>query len=329
MKEKVLITGASGFVGYHLVEAALRQGYEVYAAVRPTSDVRHLEAFSLHYTTLDFGNPEALKKELEAKQYDYIIHGAGITRAKTQEDYNTVNAVYTRNLAAAVAGAAIPLKKFIFLSSLAAVGPTYYADTNPISAASVARPVTSYGKSKLLAEQYLDDIDVPRITLRPTAVYGPREKDIFIMFKTLKRGLEPYIGQKGQVLSFIYAEDLAHAVIRALQSETAGRTYNISDGGRYERYELASLTKRILGAKTFRFHVPMGVVRLIASSMEAIYANSRNTPVLNREKLNELAAENWYCSIEDARRDLGFEPEYNLEAGLTRTLEWYKKNNWL
>ncbi|WP_266206156.1 NAD-dependent epimerase/dehydratase family protein [Pontibacter kalidii] len=330
MTERVLITGGSGFVGYHLIEAAVQAGLEVYAAVRPSSEVAHLQAFGIKYTSLDFSDVDAIKRELEEKQYHYIIHAAGITKAKQAGDYVRVNAEYTRNLGEAAAGAGIPLKKFVFISSLAALGPTAYEEVIPIHEASAAMPVTAYGKSKLLAEKYLAEVErLPLVVLRPTAVYGPREKDIFIILKTLNLGLEPYIGSKPQWLSFVYVKDLAKAVIQALGASINGASYNVSDGNRYNRYALASTTKYILGKKSVRIHMPIGMVRVMARLLEALYATSSKMPALNKEKLNELAAENWHCSIDKLKEELGFVPEYDLEKGLQQTLQWYKENKWL
>lgn len=330
MKERVLITGASGFVGHHLVDAAVQAGMKVYAAVRPSSDVAHLQSFDIRYTLLDLNDTAALVRELEEKQYHYIIHAAGITKAKTEQEYNKVNAGYTQKLALAAVEADIPLKKFVFISSLAALGPVVYSELNPINEQSKAQPVTTYGKSKLLAEQYLAEIqDLPLVVLRPTAVYGPREKDIFVLLKTLNLGLEPYISNKPQWLSFVYVKDLARAVIQALDAGIHHASYNVSDGNSYDRYALATITKRILGKKSVRFHLPLGVVSVMARLLEAAYAASSKMPVLNQEKLNELAAENWNCSIDRIRQDLGFVPEYDLEKGLAHTLKWYKENNWL
>lgn len=329
MRKKVLITGASGFIGYHLIEKAQDAGLDVYAAIRPSSDVAHLASLGVNFITLGYSDVDKLRKDLEAVGFDYIIHAAGTTKAKTQEDYNRVNADFTRNLGIAASTANMPLKKFVFLSSLAAIGPTHYQDPKPICELSKANPVTSYGKSKQLAEQYLSDLNLPLITLRPTAVYGPREKDIFIMFKTLNMGLEPYIGRGYQTFSFVYATDIAQIAVDALRSELVKKAYNVSDGGKYGRYELADITKRVLGRKTLRFHVPMGLVKVIAGSLETIYAKSDKSPAINREKLHELTAENWYCSIDRIQTDLDFQPQYDLERGLTETIQWYKANKWL
>lgn len=330
MKQRVLITGASGFVGYHLVEAALQAGLEVYAAVRPSSELEQLKAFSIQYTALDYTEPEALVKELEEKQYHFIIHAAGTTKAKNAQTYNRVNAEYTKALALAATQAQIPLKKFVFISSLAALGPVAYQDTIAIHEQSLAQPVTCYGRSKLLAERYLSEIkNLPLVVFRPTAVYGPREKDIFILLKTLNSGLDPYISRQAQRLSFVYVKDLAKVAVQALEIKEQQVSYNLSDGNCYDRYALADITKRVLGKKAIRFHLPIRIARLAAKVLETAYAGGSKVPALNEEKLNELTAENWNCSIEKVREELGFVPEYDLEKGLAQTLEWYKEHKWL
>lgn len=341
MKEKVLITGASGFIGHHLVQAALQEGYEVHAAVRPSSDIAGLKRIStdlqldtkgsLEFVYPDFSSKEALLPVLEAGKYDRIIHAAGATRAKNTAEYNLINADYTLHLAQAALLVSVPVKRFVFMSSLAAIGPVGYTAKTPITENTVPHPVTSYGKSKLLAEKYLADIkDLPLTIIRPTAVFGPREKDIFILFETLSKGLDLYIGRKPQWLSFVYVKDLVAVTMKALQEEKQGRSiYNISDGQEYNRYELANLFKELSGKTSYRLHLPLGLIKLVASLLETFSVFSKSAPVLNKEKINELTAANWFCSIEAARSGLKYEPQYNLRNGLTETLAWYKENNWL
>jgi len=329
MKKRVLITGASGFVGYHLIAAAISSDLEVFAAVRPSSNIKHLEEFDIQYTNPDFSNIDLLKKELEEKQYNYIIHAAGITKARAQEEYNKINAVYTKNLALAAVQAKISLEKFIFVSSLAALGPLKDL-SGLIEDNSPAYPVTSYGASKLLAEQYLAEIKgLPLIVIRPTAVYGPREKDIFILLQTINKGLEPHIGSFKQQISFIYVKDLAKIIVDALFSNVTNKQYNVSDGGIYDRYALAEGVKKALHKRTWKFHLPVAAVAAVAALMERIYKNAVAAPALNKEKMNELTAINWACSIEKLKADLGFKPAYNLEDGLLETVNWYKNNKWL
>lgn len=327
MSGKVLITGASGFVGFHLIEAALEAGLEVTAAVRASSITEQLKHLKINFTAIDFSDKESIRKNFEENKYDYVIHAAGLTKARSLEEYNNVNAQYTINLAAIAASFGI--KKFVFLSSLASVGPVKYNDEIGVAENGKPNPVTEYGKSKLLAETMLEKIEnLPIITLRPTAVYGPREKDIFILFKTLKSGLEPYIGRTNQWLSFVYVKDLARLAVNALAAETKKGAYNITDGKAYGRYELAAISKRILNKKTLKFHVPMSLVKIIAGVLEKM-SSANKPPTLSKEKLNELAAENWNCNISRAVKDLGYQPKYDLEKGLQETLKWYKENKWL
>lgn len=328
MKERVLITGASGFVGYHLIEAALRKDLEVFAAVRASSNIDHLKHLPIQFTTGDYSNLHAVRADVEAKQYQYIIHAAGATKALTEASYNEINADYTRNLAVALTQAQIPLKKFVFISSLAAMGPAH--NGHPIRESDAPHPVTRYGKSKLLAETYLSAVTtLPTIMLRPTAVYGPRDRDIFIILKTIAQGLEPYIGKQKQTLSFIYVKDLAEVAVDALLSPITHGAYNVSDGHNYDRYELANLTKAILQKKTLKLHIPMSMVRALAFVQETVGKMQGQMPALNQDKLAELTADSWSVSIDNIHRDLGFTPRYDLASGLAETIQWYKDNTWL
>lgn len=339
MKERVLITGASGFIGHHLVQQALKDGYAVDAAMRTSSNISALESLkdqkdgvgALEFVYPDYESKEALTQLLTERQYSYIIHAAGVTRAKNDQAYNHINADYSLMLAEAALLAAIPLKRFVFLSSLAAIGPVSYDANGPINEQTQAEPITSYGKSKLLAEKYLNQLEkLPLTIIRPTAVFGPREKDILIVFKTLAKGLDPYIGNGPQRLSFVYVDDLVTATLSAMKEISEEHTaYNISDGQEYSRYALSDLFREIQGKQPVRFHVPLGVIRLTAACLETFSRFSKNTPVLNQEKIKELTAPNWYCSIEAAQRKLKYEPQYNLKKGLAETLNWYSANHWI
>jgi nucleoside-diphosphate-sugar epimerase len=331
MNGRVLITGASGFVGYHLIQAALKNKLEVAAAVRKTSDIRHLQSLPITFIDPAYSDRMKLAGQLKDGGFNYVIHAAGSTKARTLDDYSHTNVALTATLAHASLESGIPLKRFIFLSSLAAVGP----NTEGAIAAGEERPctpVTSYGLSKLHAEQYLSTHagELPLITLRPTAVYGPRERDLFMIIRLIAKGLEPYIGRDPQQLSFVYVKDLAEVTIRSLTAEVPSHsTYNISDGATYDRYTFASIIKEALGRKTVKLHIPTGLVRMIARFNDRTFLSSKNPPALNTEKLNELTASNWACRIDKARCELGYLPQYDLRSGLAETIAWYKKNHWL
>jgi len=328
MKERVLITGASGFIGYHLIEEALKNNLDVYVAVRKTSKIDHLKDFNIKYTYPDFDDLSSLKKEITENKYDYIIHAAGVTKARSQKEYNHINAGYVNSLAQAVLDSGIKLKKLVLISSLAAVGPLNSLK-GIITEDSVPNPISAYGKSKLLGEQNLKTFSSLNYNiLRPTGVYGPRDRDIFIFFKQVVKGIEPYIGNIEQKFSFLYVTDLAKATIKALFAGNH-KTYNLSDGNFYDRYELGTIIKEVLNLKTVKFHLPVNFVKLIAMVSEKYSSLSNKAAVLNLEKVNELMAVNWWCDIEPAKADLGFYPQYNLRAGVTESIKWYKTNKWL
>jgi nucleoside-diphosphate-sugar epimerase len=325
----VLITGATGFVGYHLIKSALDNNLEVYANVRQKAAADHLKDFEINYVDLDFESIYLLKENIEEKKYDYIVHAAAVTKAKDLGDYNKVNAIYTRNLAIAASKSAHAIKKFIFISSLAALGPLNRKNEK-LTDKGASTPVTNYGISKALAETYLAQVQkLPLIIFRPTAVYGPREKDIFILIKTIKAGLELYIGKQEQELSFVYATDLANIIIKALASNVVGKSYNISDGEVYSRSSLAANVRKALGKKTVTVNLPVPIIKGLAWSMERFYGLFNKIPALNVDKIKELTALNWGCDIKNIQNDFGFVPQFGLEQGLNETINWYRKNNWL
>ncbi|MBE9583189.1 NAD(P)-dependent oxidoreductase [Mucilaginibacter sp. JRF] len=328
MREKVLITGASGFVGYHLINEAIKNNLEVYAAIRKSSSIDHLKDLDIKYVYPNFKDQDSLTQLLKDNGINYIIHAAGATKARSQSEYDTINATYTVNLAKAAINAGEQFKKLVLISSLAAVGPINTLN-GIITNDTMPNPVTAYGRSKLAAEEQLKAIPGLNYTiLRPTAVYGPRDKDIFIFFKQVVNGLEPYIGNKAQKLTFIYVTDLAEVSVKALFAGS-GKTYIISDGNFYSRYELGNITKSVLNLKAIKFHLPVNLVKVIAAIAEKVSSLSNKASALNIEKLKELTAANWNCEIEQAKHDLGFYPKHDLDAGLTETLNWYKANNWL
>ncbi len=328
MSQKVLITGGSGFLGYHLIMAALEKKMEVYAAVRGKSNVEHLKGLPVNFTTVNYEDSDAIQKQLSEKKYDFIIHAAGITKANSLASFDHINATYTANLALAAAQQNGQVKRLVMISSLAAAGPL--KDRNIlITEQTQPNPVTAYGRSKLKAEQALANINIPSTILRPTAIYGPRDKDLFLISSYLQKGVDAYIGRLPQQLSFVHAQDVADAALLALLVNNANGIYNISDGSIYSRYDFADIAKKILEKKPRRIHLPVAVVRSILFFVEAINKMGDKVPVVSREKLNELLAENWGCDISRAKKELGFSPAYNLQSGLEETIGWYRKNNWL
>jgi len=328
MREKVLITGASGFLGFHIINAALDAKLDVYAAVRSSSNTSHLDHLSLKFVNLNYESVSEMADFIRQQQFSYIIHAAGITKANALEEYDLINNLYTTNLALAAAQNIEFVKRFVFISSLAATGPLKVAG-QCINESTVPAPVTAYGRSKLSAENNILKLSFPVTIFRPTAIYGPREKDIFIIASQVSKGLELYIGRRQQQLSFVHGKDVGILAVKALFADGAKGVYNISDGGTYSRYDFASVVKATLGKKTLQLHLPVGLVRTALFFVEAAHKMLNKVPPVSREKLQELMAENWICDISKARKDFNFTPLYNLESGLKDTVQWYQDNKWL
>lgn len=315
---KVLITGASGFLGYHLVQEAQDMGFDVYGGVRLNSETAHLNC-SLVY--LNYGSANELDLVLKEYDFDYIVHAAALTRAKTDAAYERVNVQYAVNLAKA-ASKNQNLKAFVFVGSLAAIGPVPF-DAPPLREDSVQSPVTAYGRSKQRAETLLKEIEgLPLKIVRPTAIYGPREKDLEVLFKTIRSGLDVYIGKKPQKLTFIHGRDAASAILEIAQMDSEGPAeYNLSDGEVYDRYAVADAIHELTGKKAVRLHLPLGLVKACAHVLAFLYRWSDKQPVLYPERINEVTAESWAVDTSRLRAQLHFRPRYKLLTGLEDTFK--------
>jgi nucleoside-diphosphate-sugar epimerase len=329
--KKILITGASGFVGSHLVEEALKRDLDVYAGIRKSSSREFLQDERIRFIELNFSDKDQMAAQMKLEQFDYVIHNAGVVTAPRLDDYWRVNFEYVKNFADAIIASGDMPEKFTFISSAAAYGPASAEDlTDFLTEDAEPNPINTYGKAKLKAERYLAQLpDFPYITIRPTGVYGPREKEILTFFKLVNRNIEGYIGTRRQHLAFVYVKDLARVVLDATTSSISQKSYFVSDGRYYAQWDLGKAAKRILNKKTLRFHVPIGLVRGVAWTMEQIGKGDGKYPALNLEKVRILESVNWKCDIEPLKEDLNFQPQYDLEEGLEETLAWYKEKGWL
>lgn len=330
--KKILITGASGFVGSFLVEAflAAEAELEVYAGVRKTSSRKFLTDPRIQFFEMDFSNQKKLEKDLGEQGFNYVIHNAGLTKADRKKDYFLVNCEYTENLIRALSGLSTPVEKFVFMSSMAAYGPADNMPGDLVKENDIPHPIDTYGESKLAAEQMIKKYkDLPYLIFRPTAVYGPREKDIYTFFTILNKGIEPYIGRKEQVLTFIYVKDLAQLMVKAILSKHEQKSYFVADDQVYSNYDLGKYGKQFLNKKALKIKVPTTLVRGIAYLNETVGKLTGKMPVLNLEKANFLESLNWKCDIRALKTDFNFTPAYNLETGLKETIAWYQENRWL
>ena len=330
MSKKVLITGASGFVGGFLVEECLNRNFEVYAGIRATSSKAYLQDPRINFLNTNLNDTDSLAAQFKEHRFDYVIHNAGLTKAPKKEDYFKVNCQFTKNVIKALQQSHLP-EKFVYMSSLASYGPADNMPGECVEESDQPHPITSYGESKLASEKFIaEQSDLPYMIFRPTAVYGPREQELFTFFKIVNKGLETSIGNFEQKLSFIYVKDLATAVVDSCEAIVAQKAYFITDGKAYSSTQLGQFAKTHLGdKKTISIKIPVGIVRTIAGISEFVGNLRGISPMLNREKVRELESRNWQCNIKPLEQDLNFQPKYYLNEGLKETIEWYKEHKWL
>ena len=325
---KALVTGATGFVGSHLVDKLLEKNYEVYCLKRKTSSTKWLDGKNIKYVDGDLFSNEAL--EACIKDMDYVFHVAGVVKAKTKEGFYHGNSDSTKNLLEITYKVNPGLKKFIFVSSLAACGPE--KTEKPVDENTVPDPITTYGLSKLKAEdevyKYKDKF--PISIIRPPAVFGPRDTEILIYFKTFSKGLNSVIGFDAKYLSLVYVEDLADAIVLAAENKNAdGQKYFVCFDKAYNWDEIGSLTSELLGKKALKIRLPHSVLYSVGYLAELFSTFSSKPATLNIEKCKDITQLRWVCSNEKIKSELGFETKFTLEESFRKTIDWYKEMKWI
>ena len=332
--KRILITGASGFIGSFIVEEALRQGMETWAAVRSSSSRAYLNDQRINFIELDLSDEQRLTEQLKDHQFDYVVHAAGVTKCINKDDFRRVNTEGTRHLVDALRALRMPIERFVFLSSLSVMGAKREQQPyTEIREDDTPQPNTAYGKSKLEAEETLkarSEEQFPYVILRPTGVYGPREKDYFIMAKSIKGHSDFAVGYKPQDITFVYVKDVVQAVFLALDHGKTGRTYFLSDGKVYRSATFSNLIRRELGNPWWiRITAPIWILRIVTAVGDIIGRLSGKAIALNNDKYHILRQRNWRCDIQPAIDELGYKPQYDLERGVRETIAWYKKEGWI
>ena len=328
MTRQVLVTGGTGFVGSHLVERLLEDGYAVTCLVRDPRQVRWLEGMEVQLIQGDCTRPESLAAALEG--VSLVFHCAGLTKARHARDYHLVNHLGTRNLLEACAQHTPGLEKFILVSSQAAAGPS--RDGRPVTCSDKPQPVSDYGRSKLLAENeattYKDRF--PVVILRPTAVYGPRDADVFELFRWASRGLVMEMRGGDRYLNLCYVADLTAALLLSAERSTeSGSVYFVAESRTYSFSEFKDLLLSTGGVTARTIKVPYRVACLIGLVSEIGSLFTGRPALANRQKVREADQRYWLCDTDKIEDDLCFRAEYPLQKGLDLTWKWYRKNRWL
>jgi nucleoside-diphosphate-sugar epimerase len=320
---KTLVTGATGFIGSHLVEKLLRNGHSVACLVRKTSNLQWIEGLNIRLIYGDCSVKESLFNAVA--DFDYIFHLAGLTKAANERDFFSANALGTENLVSAVIEKNPAIKRFVYLSSLAAAGPS--CDGAPSKETGEPNPVSAYGRSKLEGERIVmrHKNTIPVTIIRPPAVYGPRDKDFYILFKLLKKGISLFWGKC--YYSLLYVDDLVKGTILSTESKTAeGEIFYLSDGRIYSNEEITEVISSAVGSKPIRLRIPRIIMPMLGSIGQKL-GNQGN--IINKDKIRELQHSYWTCEPSKSKRALGFIPNIGIKEGVKWTADWYRIHQWL
>ncbi|MFQ5671589.1 MAG: NAD-dependent epimerase/dehydratase family protein [Nitrospinales bacterium] len=324
----VLVTGASGFIGSHLVDYLLSLGCTVHCLVRKTSDLRWLDSSRVHLHTADLTRLERLGDGLE--DAEYLFHCAGLTQARTRQEYFRINADLCSPFYSNCVARGKRLKAVVHLSSLAAVGPA--EPDRPVNEETPCRPLTFYGQSKLAGEEIARQFSssLPIVILRPPVVYGPRENNFFVYLRTVSRGWNIKIGRTRRDLSLIYVADLVRAMVMAAAAPRQEENiFFVTDGNTYSWEDVAQAAMRALGVKARSLRVPEGALMPLALLCETLARFGTKPALLDRQRLIDICQSSWTASCEKFMDQYEFQPRYDLNAGLAKTLDWYKNHRWL
>jgi len=322
-----LVTGASGFVGSHVVDELLRRGARVRCLLRSTSSRRWLEGKPVEFAVGDVRHAEGLDAAVAGA--DWIVHAAGLTHAKDAAEFHRANALGTELILGASLRASPAPRRFLYISSQAAAGPS--RNGAPVTEDQKPSPVSAYGEAKLQGEilvmRAADRISVTSI--RPSVVYGPREKEFLRYFRAVKCHIRPRLPGTRR-FNLVYAVDLARAVGEALtQDRAAGKVYFVGGPDSLSYDEAGDRVARAMGSWAVPVSIPGFVLQAGGLAGELVGALTRRPPFLSREKIQEIMSGDWILSSQRIRSELGWSPATSLDQGLRETARWYREAGWV
>ncbi|HSM16793.1 MAG TPA: NAD-dependent epimerase/dehydratase family protein [Gemmatimonadales bacterium] len=321
---KVLVTGGTGFVGHHLIEALHHRGHQITALVRSERRAAPLAKLGLRLVLGDLHDASALAAA--TKEQDIVFHVAGLIAARHEVDFDRANREGTVNLLAAVRDAAVG--RFVLVSSLAAAGPS--RPGQPLRGSEAPHPVTAYGRSKLAAEDAVRNTALDWTIVRPPIVYGPRDREVLKLFKVARLGIAPVFGSGQQELSAVYGPDLAEALVVVAETrQTIGQTYYPCHPDPFTSAELIGHIGRALGKRVRPLRLPAGLARPLLGVTAALAGLAGRATVLNPDKANEFFQPAWTADPDSLTRDTGWHAAHDLPAGLSDTATWYRNAGWL
>jgi nucleoside-diphosphate-sugar epimerase len=326
---KVFLTGASGFVGSHVLDSLRAGHHEVSILLQRTSNTRfvsrHVPEVTVHYGSLD--DVPLLTKAMRG--VEAVIHCAGKIKALRSSDFYRVNQAGTGNIVMAANACCESVRHLVYISSLAVSGPGVLG--SPAVEAGEPRPVSVYGQSKWLGEiEVRQRCSVPWTILRPAAVYGPRDTEFLALFQKVKRRVMPLVSGAKRHLNMVYGPDVAAAVLCSLRNERgAGGTYHVAAEPPCTDAEFMQEIASQLRCRPLRLPIPRSALYLACVIQEILSRMTGRPNILSRQKLPELLAPGWVCTTDRIRNDLGFTAPTSLREGITQTLDWYRREGWV
>jgi dihydroflavonol-4-reductase len=324
---KIAVTGATGFIGSHLTETLVAMGHEVTCLARSREKVNWIKNVPVRMVYGDVCRERSLGNLVCGQEV--IVHLAGLTKAPDLETYLRVNVEGTRNVLSAARARGVRLRRFILISSQEAMGPS--PGGRPLGEDTEHKPLSMYGKSKSLAEKALRSFwdTIPMTVIRPPAVYGPRDRDIYAYFKLAALGITPIVGFTN-ILSVVYVKNLVNGICLAIERNLGGfRSYFFTDGDALSWTALSELISQALHRRTMRIPVPAFAVRAMGGFAGVYTALTHRALLLSRDKIEAMKKQYWLISDQRARSELGYRPLYTTEQGIAETARWYRSEGWL
>ncbi len=329
---RVFVTGGTGFIGSHLIEALLARGDEVVCLTRnPTNANRIFGHSPVEIVAGSLQDANALAAGCDGA--DVVYHLAGLVAARNRGEFFAVNASATRTLASVASRSAATIKHLVYVSSIAAAGPS--PKGHPLSEDARTQPVTDYGWSKLAGEEAIRTSQLPWTIVRPPAVYGPRDTEVFKLFKLAKRGIVPLFGDGSQELSLVYAFDLVSALTACMNPQAVEHVFFACHPDVCTARQFASaIHSATTGADQSRRRpryvtIPPTVARVALWLAGTAARMARRATILSANKANEFLAEAWTCSPDAIERMTGWRASTDLTTGLEHTAKWYREAGWL
>ncbi len=324
---KALVTGSTGFIGSHLVESLIREKYKVYCLIRKTSNLKWIKDLNVEFITGSYWDKESLSRAV--KGMDYVFHVGAVIDAMEWDTFYKINVEGTINLLNVCAEVNPHLKKFVFVSSIAAAGPA--KERKPVKESDPCHPVSLYGKSKCLAEEaaarFFDKL--PIVIIRPTNVLGTRQRQLYSSLKLARKRIIPLLGSGDKQTSLIFVQDVVQALLLAAEKKNIkSRTYFVADGEEYSWRDILKFITKELGL-SFVIKIPFSVLMTIAFFNEMIAKVTGGSPLVTRKSILSVRNNYWLHDISLIRKELGFSPEINFEEGMRDIIKWYKEKGLL